>query len=168
MKTTLAFDNGVTGSLAIFGPNGTIFEPMPVKPQLMGKSGKVIKRIDHDALRAILLSHCPFNGDGKLLGECVAHVERPFTGGAMMVNVAVLSARAYESVIITLEQLGIGYSTQDSKSWQASMLGNIKGSANLKAASKLRGMEMFPQHAQAIKSHKDADSILMGKFYHEK
>lgn len=158
-KTTLSFDNGVTGSLAIFSPDGTIFEPMPTKPQLMGKAGKQIKRIDHEQLSLLI---------GNVTEPVHAFVERPFTGGPMMVNVSVLSARAYESVLIVLEQLGIGYETVDSKVWQSAMLGNVKGSANLKVASKLRAMEMFPVHAAAVKSHKDGDSLLMGSFYHNR
>lgn len=158
-RTTIAIDNGVTGSIAIIGPDGTIFEPVPTKEQLMGKAGKVIRRIDHWATDRIL------NGDGDH-SMTHAYIERPFTGSAMMINTTVLSARAHEAVSIVLEQLGIGYETVDSKPWQASMLGAIKGSPALKKASMLLGMQMFPAHAKAIKDHGDADSLLMAQYYH--
>jgi len=160
MKTTVSIDNGVTGSIAIIGPDGTAFEPIPTKEQLMGKAGKVVRRIDHLGLNGLL---------GGQLGQARdihAYIERPFTGSAMMINTTVLSARAHEAVSIVLEQLGIGYETVDSKPWQASMLGAIKGSPALKKASMLRGMQMFPAHAKAIKDHGDADSLLMAHFYH--
>jgi hypothetical protein len=159
-RTTIAIDNGVTGSLAIIGPDGSFFEPVPTKEQLMGKAGKVIRRVCHGSLWAM--------GDMRVRDKfgAYAYVERPFTGSAMMINTTVLSARAHEAVSIVLEQLGIGYETVDSKPWQASMLGAIKGSPALKKASMLRGMQMFPAHAKAIKDHGDADSLLMAQYYH--
>lgn len=163
--TTIAIDNGVTGSIAIMGPDGDFFEPVPTKEQLMGKAGKVVRRIDHQELsRMIVMRLAPY---GTNAGPR-AYIERPFTGSAMMINTTVLSARAHEAVSIVLEQLGIGCETVDSKPWQAAMLGAIKGSPALKKASMLRGMQMFPAHAQAIKEHGDADSLLMAAYYHKK
>jgi hypothetical protein len=167
LKTTIAIDNGTTGSIAIIGPDGVFFESIPTKEQLMGKAGKVVKRIDHQELYAMI---CGRMGD-RCSPEftplsCRAYVERPFTGGPMMVNVASLSARAHEAVSIVLESLQIGYETVDSKGWQLAMLGVINGSDNLKKASKLRGMQMFPAYAEAIKDHGDADSLLMAHYYH--
>ena len=155
MKTTIAIDNGVTGSIAMIGPDGVYFDEIPTMEQLMGKAGKVVRRIDHKRLSGWLEVREPY-----------AYVERPFTGGPMFINVSVLSARAHEAVSIVLEQLGIGYETVDSKPWQASMLGAIKGSPALKKASMLRGMQMFPAHAKAIRDHGDADSLLMAQYYH--
>lgn len=163
-RTTIAIDNGVTGSIAIIGPDGVFFEPVPTKEQLMGKAGKVVRRIDHDALQNMLAGRVThFNGHNA---HARAYIERPFTGSAMMINTTVLSARAHEAVSIVLEQLGIGYETVDSKPWQAAMLGAIKGSPALKKASMLRGMQMFPAHAKAIRDHGDADSLLMAQYYH--
>ncbi len=159
MKTTIAIDNGVTGSISIIGPDGVFFEPMPTKEQLMGRAGKVVRRIDWAVLFSMIQNRT--RGVGHH-----AYVERPFTGSAMMINTTVLSARAHEAVSIVLEQLGIGHETVDSKPWQASMLGAIKGSPALKKASMLRGMQMFPAHAKAIKDHGDADSLLMAQYYH--
>jgi len=163
VKTTIAIDNGTTGSIAIIGPDGVFFEPIPTKEQLMGKAGKVIRRIDTTPLKDLICWH---SDTPRTLTNTTAYIERPFTGSAMMINTTVLSARAHEAVSIVLEQLGIGYETVDSKPWQAAMLGAIKGSPALKKASMLRGMQMFPAHAKAIKDHGDADSLLMAHYYH--
>lgn len=157
-RTTIAIDNGVTGSVAIIGPDGVVFEPIPTKEQLMGKAGKIIRRIDHVELHRLLFPHC--------CAGFRVYVERPFTGSAMMINTTVLSARAHEAVSIVLELLSAPYETCDSKQWQASMLGNIKGSPALKKASMLRGIQMYPAFAKAIKDHGDADSLLMAQYYH--
>lgn len=158
-KTIIGIDNGSSGTFAVIGPFGSIFETMPVKEQLMGRAGKLIKRIDHAALSLILGPYC----DKSL--HIHAYIERPFTGSAMMINTSVLSARAFEAVLIVLEQLWVGYTCIDSKEWQKGVLGQIKGSAELKRASMLRGMEMFPQHAAIIKKHKDADGLLIAHHY---
>ena len=164
-RTTIAIDNGVTGSIAIIGPDGVFFEPVPTMEQLMGKAGKVVRRIDHADLRG-LMGYWVGGLDGPTAGRGHAYIELPFSGSAMMINTTVLSARAHEAVSIVLEQLGIGYETVDSKPWQAAMLGAIKGSPALKKASMLRGMQMFPAHAKAIRDHGDADSLLMAQYYH--
>lgn len=161
-RTTIAIDNGVTGSIAIIGQDGVFFEPIPTKEQLMGKAGKVIRRICHHELHALIIHRSP-----GWRADIRAYVERPFTGSAMMINTTVLSARAHEAVSIVLEQLGIGYETVDSKEWQKAMLGTIKGSAELKKASMLRGCQMYPALAAAIKDHGDADSLLMAHYYHK-
>lgn len=165
-RTTIAIDNGTTGSIAIIGPDGVFFEPIPTKEHLMGKAGKVVRRIDHDGLQNMLAARVThFQGHYK---HATAYVERPFTGSAMMINTTVLSARAHEAVSIVLEQLGIGYETVDSKEWQRAMLGTIKGSAELKKASMLRGTQMYPAMAKTIKDHGDADSLLMAHYYHNR
>lgn len=162
-RITIAIDNGTTGSLAILGPDGTLFEAVPTKEMLMGKAGKVVRRIDHAKLHDILAYN---SGTHPQFANVKAYIERPFTGSAMMINTTVLSARAYEATLIVLEQLGIGHETVDSKTWQLPMLGSIKGSPALKKASKLRGMAMYPALAASIKSHGDADSLLMAHHFH--
>lgn len=160
-RITIGIDNGSTGSIAILGPDTPFFEPMPVKEWLMGKAGKLVQRINHRELGAMLSARLPCDM------SCVrAYVERPFTGSAMMINTSVLSARSYEAVLIVLEQLGIGLSTVDSKEWQAAVLGGIKGSIALKKASKLRGCSMYPALAGTITDHGDADGLLMAHHFH--
>ena len=157
--TTIGIDNGTTGSIAIISPDGVFFEPSPTCEAVIGRAGKVVKRIAWAELFAMI--------DGRFMDNgCRAYIERPFTGSAMMINTTVLAARAHEATMIVLEQLGIGYETVDSRQWQKAMLGDVTGSANLKKASMLRGIQMFPAHAQAIKEHGDADSLLMCHYYH--
>lgn len=158
-RTTLAVDNGVTGSVAVIGPDGVLFEAIPTKESLEGKAGKVVRRIDHAILRAILSNYSP--------RDTRCYIEKPFTGGPMFVNTMTLSARAYESVVIVMELLEIGTTTVSSKDWQRAMLGTVKGSAELKKASMLRGCQMYPALAAAIKDHGDADSLLMAHYYHK-
>jgi hypothetical protein len=165
-RTTIAIDNGTTGSIAIIGPDGVFFEPVPTREQLMGKAGKVVRRINWKELSSMIYARSGDKCSERYPADTYGYVERPFTGSAMMINTTVLSARAHEAVSIVLEQLGIGYETVDSKPWQAAMLGAIKGSPALKKASMLRGMQMYPALAATIKDHGDADSLLMAQYYH--
>lgn len=157
-RTIIAIDNGTSGSVGILSPSGATFCDVPTKPALhYSKKGNTHQRIDAYEL-VMLLS--PFTGS-----PCHAYVERPFTGSPMMINTMLLSARAYEAVVIALEQLGIGYETVDSKGWQSAMVPGVKGSANLKQASKLKGIQLYPSLAPYINKHGDADGLLMAHYY---
>lgn len=161
---TIAIDNGTTGTIALLGPDSPFFDVVPAKPYLLGRAGKVVKRIDWRDLSAMIFQRLPMHQQKNVRG----YVERPFTGSPMMINTTVLSARAHEAVLIVLEQLAIGVETVDSKEWQAAMLGTVKGSPALKQASMLRGMAMYPQFAAQIKAHGDADALLMAHYYHNR
>lgn len=158
---TIGIDNGTTGSIAILGPSGSLFEPMFTKEQSEGMAGKVIRRIDCETLEHWLRNNI------DTLATAFAYVEKPFTGSPMMINTCVLAARSYEAVIVTLERMGVGYQQVTSKDWQKAILGDVKGSPALKKASMLRGMQMYPQHAKAIKDHGDADALLIAHHYHK-
>ena len=157
---TVGIDNGTTGSVAIIGPNGALFEPMFTKEHSEGMAGKVIRRIDCEILEHWLLNNI------DTLATAFAYVEKPFTGSPMMINTAVLAARSYEAVIVTLERMGIGYQQVTSKDWQRAILGEVKGSPALKKASRLRGAQMYPALAAAIQAHGDADGLLIAHHYH--
>jgi hypothetical protein len=159
---TIGVDNGTTGTIAIIGPSGSLFEPMFTKEHSEGMAGKVIRRIDCDALEVWLR-----NNIDDPMGRAFAYIEKPFTGSPMMINTSVLAARSYEAVIVTLERMGIGYRQVTSKDWQKAVLGDVKGSPALKKASMLRGCQMYPQHAMAIRSHGDADGLLIAHYYHK-
>lgn len=159
---TIGIDNGSTGSIAILSPAGALFEPMFTKDQAEGKAGKIIKRIDVASLEYWLDQNIE-----RPMGRAFAYIEKPFTGSPMMINTAVLAARSYEAVIVTLERMGIGYQQVTSKDWQKAILGDVKGSPALKAASKSRGQQMYPQLAKAIQSHGDADGLLIAHHYHK-
>ena len=157
---TIGIDNGTTGSIAILGPDSAIFETMPTMRVNEGREGKMITRIDHKELAALLRLHIP------VMARAHAYVEKSFTGSAMMINTSLLAARSYEAVIIVLEQLGIGYHRIASSDWQKPVLGAVKGRENLKAASLSRGVQYYPQLAAAIKAHGDADGLLIAHHYH--
>lgn len=166
-RVTIGIDNGATGSVGIIHPGGVIFDEVPSKPFLAGKSGKTITRVDHAKLGEwIELNACAHGTVTR--SNVFAYVERPFTGSAMMVNTMVLSARSFEAVIIVLEQLNIGYEVVDSKEWQRPLLGAVRGSAELKRASLMRGSQLYPAHAEAIRSHGDADGLLIAHHFHHR
>ncbi len=160
-KITIGVDNGSSGSIAIIGPDGVIFEPMPTKAAVMGKKGKMIKRIDHGRLDDLLIPYADNIGI-----EIHAYIERPFTGSAMMINTTVLAARAFEAVCIVLEQAGIGYTDVDSKEWQAAILPGVKGTPELKLASRVLGVQKYPKLASKISDHGDADGLFIAQHYH--
>jgi hypothetical protein len=156
-------DNGSTGTLAVIRDGVCLhFGPTPTKDALhYGKKGKLTKRLDRAAFRSGIEPLV----DG---GISRAYVERPFTGGPMMIN-AMLSARGFfEATLCALEDMGIGYEVVDSGEWQKAMLGAVKGSAELKKASMLRGIQIYPEWADAIKKHGDADALLIAHHYARK
>ena len=164
--TIIGIDNGQSGTIGIMRDGQAVcFVETPTMDTLhYGKKGKISQRLDRGALRNLLIHHADINAMGGEV-KARAYVERPFTGGAMMIN-AMLSARSfYEATIITLEDLGIGYEVVDSGEWQKALLGAVKGSAELKKASMLRGIQLFPQYAEAIRKHGDADGLLISYHY---
>jgi len=161
MKVTIGVDNGSSGSVGIIGDGDTVFFGMPVKEELhYSKKGNIIKRVDWVELQKAL---SPFIGH-----ECQVFIERPFTAGPAFVNTMLLSQRSYEAVIITLELLELGHKTIDSKEWQSTQLPGVKGSSELKKASKLRGIQLYPALAHYIKEHGDADGLLIARHYHNR
>jgi len=153
--TIIGIDNGTSGSFAIIGPNGVVFDEMPIKDSLLGKAGKHIKRIDVPKFMDILAHNKE--------KDIFAYVERPFTG--QFLNAVLPAQRSFEAVLIALELLRIGYEVVDSKTWQVPVLGQIKGSSELKKASMLRGCQMYPKLTSAIKAHGDADGLLIAHHF---
>lgn len=161
MKTTIAVDNGCTGSIAIISPAGTIYTGTPTKDALhYSKKGGTHQRIDHAELELMLQ---PYMAEGPHV-----YLERPFTAGPMMINTSLLSARAFEATLIVLERLEYGYTVVDSREWQKALLPGVTGSANLKKASRLKGLELYPELGSAIKQQGDADGLLIAHYYHGK
>lgn len=149
-------DNGTSGTIGLISPDETIFFPTPVIKELSyTKAAKYITRIDHKKLYDVfsVLENLPV----KIL------LERPYTGQQIK---AIQSAmRAIESTLVVLELLKIPYEYIDSKEWQRELLPNgIKGSANLKKASKQIGIRLFPQFKNEIEKHGDADGLLIAEY----
>jgi hypothetical protein len=153
MSIVIGIDNGTSGSYSIISPKYVTFGSMPTKKSILGKQERVITRIDVKQLKLTLVSGM----DGK------AYIERPFTG--RFINAMLPAQRAFEAVLITLEQLGIPYEVIDSKVWQKPLLGGVKGSENLKLASRLKGIELYPDLKDVILDHGDADGLLIAHHF---
>lgn len=158
-KIYIGVDNGTTASWGIVGDIEPVFFKVPTFKQLSFQKTKKtnITRIDTKALHAILVPLVRKYSVKAIL-------ERPMLNSARF-NASVSGARALEAVLIVLESLGIGYEYCDSKGWQKEFLpAGIKGSVELKKASKDVGIRMFPQFEKEITKHKDADGILIAEY----
>ena len=172
MSTIIGIDNGSTGSIGIIRDGVAVhFGPVPTQDYLhYGKKGSIGKRLDRKALRSLLMDVCnPRRPDGSWedwdhgLSSRRVYVERPFSG--KFINAVVPAHRFFEATIITLEDLGLGSEVVDSGVWQKPILGGVSGSAELKKASKLRGIQIYPQLTDAIKKHGDADGLLIAHHF---
>ena len=158
---TIGIDNGQSGSVAILGaPDGPLFFPVPTQDYLhYGKRGTVGKRLLRSGLALTLRL-------AKTWGNAYVYIERPFSG--KFINAVLPAHRFYEATIIVFEDLELGYEVVDSQTWQKPVLGNVTGSANLKKASMLRGIQYYPALADVIRKHKDADGLLIAHHFHSR
>ena len=163
---TVGIDNGTSGSIGVIGylgggigsgPRQVDFCKVPTQEYLhYGQRGTISLRLDRAALTLIL---APVVCSGTRV-----FIERPFSG--QFINAVVPAHRTFEATIIVMEDLGLGYTVIDSREWQKPVLGAVSGSAELKKASKLRGIQLYPQHRDAITKHKDADGLLIAHHFH--
>lgn len=150
----LGIDNGTSGSYGVVEKGVySKYGMMPSFRSILGKKERVISRIDVTALMAIIHFHIPDK----------AYVERPFTG--RFLNAVLPAQRAFEAVLIALELEDVPYEVIDSKVWQKPLLGDVKGSANLKEASRKLGCELYPEHKDQIDKHGDADGLLIAHHF---
>lgn len=161
-KIYAAIDNGVSGSIAVIHPDGTVFyEPTPVIKCLNYTKTKAwMNRLNYKKFKEMLEEQMVKPGlPVKLL------IERP------MVNpkrwAATVSAlRCDEAQRGMLDLLEIPYTYEDSKTWQRDgkntkgMLPSGLEGDELKVASKQIGQQLFPK----CKIKKDADALLMAEF----
>lgn len=165
-KVYVGIDNGSTGSIGIITPESSSMAHPPVRKQLnYHKKAENISRIDYPEFVKWLIA---LRDSSAINGwQLMAILEKPFTG---MPNAAVLAGRVYEAEIIALEECGIPYTTICASDWQgtikrAGMLpSGLKGSAEHKAASRDIGLRLFPDLADAIKKHRDADGLLIAEW----
>lgn len=156
----MGFDNGVTGSIGIIKDNGDYeFHPTPIKKeQSYTKTKQNISRIDFPALVELLEQFR--NENVKVL------VERPMVN-PMRFKASASALRSLEATLIALEQLNYSFEYIDSKEWQKLLLPNgIKGSPELKKASKDIGTRLFPKEADKFKT--DADGLLIAEYLRRK
>ena len=150
-------DNGSTGTIGIINEDKVLFVLTPCKNVLdYQKKAKHISRVDYPALYELL-------EDYPSLG-IKFFIERPLKNPGLF-EASASGLRAFEATLICLEQLNYPYSVIDSKTWQKKMFPEgIKGSAELKKASVDVGCRLFPQFAEAIRKHKDADGLLIAEW----
>lgn len=158
----IGIDNGVTGSIGwIFkGKPGLIKMPV-INVADYGKSGKRINRIDVKKLKQLLNG---FKAEAEQADqEIKILMERPFMGDATKIHAMLSSARAFEATLIVIEVLQIGFRVIDSREWQKVILPGIKGSPALKAASKQKAVEMFPELRTSF-TISDADGLMIAEY----
>lgn len=157
MCTFIGIDNGVTGSIGIITKEFYKFIPTPVIKQLSyTKAKQNITRIDHNQLKKILSEY----DNIKMIG-----IERPMVNPKRF-KASVSALRALENTLIVIESLNLPFEYLDSKQWQKVLLpSGIKGSPELKKASKEIGSRMFP----LIETKKDDyDGILIAEYIRRK
>jgi hypothetical protein len=150
-------DNGVSGSIGFVSENNSLFILTPTKLCTnYQKKAKQLNRIDFQGLRSLFSDFTSEN--------IKVFLERPLVNSGRFEATA-SALRAFEATIICLEELGLPYEYIDSKQWQKKLLPEgLKGSQEQKKASMDVGMRMFPQFAEAIRKHKDADGILIAEW----
>jgi len=179
-RVTVGIDNGSSGSIGIITPWGASFGKVPTQDYLhYGQRGTISKRLDRRELNALLVRSF---GTPELIEACGTYpwvgfsnicvrIERPFTGKFM--NAVLPAHRFFEATICVLEDYyrrhGLGYEVVDSREWQKPMLGaGVKGTVELKKASRLRGTQLYPQFRDEIAAHGDADGLLIAHHFHHR
>lgn len=158
----IGIDNGHTGTMGWVGEglHPAIIETPVTHEQSYTKKAQKIKRIDHFEM---------VRWFKEILGTCepsdvMVVLERPMTNNKFG-SAVVSAARAFEVTRCLVEQMCFPHMIVDSKQWQKVLLpSGIKGSDNLKSASKDIGLRLFPDQAETIKKHGDADGLLMAEW----
>jgi hypothetical protein len=159
MKTYIGIDNGVSGTIGIINEEETSFFKVPTKSEqnYTKKKGNVT-RINGPELIDTL------NG----IPNPMALIERPMVNPTRF-KATTSALRALEAVLLVLEALEIPYQYIDSKEWQRELLPKgIKGTPELKKASKDIGCRLFPQYKELIEKHGDADGLLISEYCRRK
>lgn len=164
-RTIIGIDNGVTGSIAYVTSDGSKrdFKPVPVKKeQNFQKKKSNITRLDFNKYLNLI-----YKWLSELTEEIHVLIERPFLNPKGL-KATISAMRCLESTLILIEHYFPQFSFEyiDSKEWQRIMLPNgIKGTSELKKASLDIGCRLFPELSEAIKKHKDADSLLIAEYF---
>lgn len=156
-EISIGIDNGVSGSIGIITKDWSKYLLTPTfSQQNYTKKKANITRIDWNALYEMLLPYSVLN--------TFVLLERPMVN-PMRFNASTSALRSLESTLVVIERLKLAHAYLDSKEWQKILLPQgIKGSDELKKASLDIGCRLFPQHAEMIKKHGDADGLLMAEY----
>ena len=161
MRIFCAVDNGATGTIGAIHENGSLsaFMPVPVYvSQDYNRSGvHRTTHVDYDVLKGMLK-------DLKSQGELHLITERPLKNPRLF-RATISGVRAHEILLAVARSLGLQIEeTLDSRDWQTTMCGPFEKGES-KPASVRAGCELFPEHADDIRRHGDADGILMAEFH---
>ena len=164
-KLFIGIDNGVTGTIGCIYNNKTWFFEVPIKTEQnytkkKGNISRIVTSKLKEQFDLILNEEWP--------ESIMCLIERPMIN-AIRFAASISAARALETILIVVEGLQIPYQYEDSKAWQGLLLPKgIKGGPALKEASKTIGCRLFPQHADLINKHGDADGILLAEYCRRK
>lgn len=164
-KLYIGIDNGVSGTIGAIYNNQTWFEKVPVRSeQNYTKKKANVTRIDFPKLLNFLATLLDQDG----IESIICLIERPMVNSTRF-KASTSALRALESTLIAVEYFHIPIQYEDSKAWQRELLPrNIKGSPELKEASKQIGCRLFPQHEELIVKHGDADGMLLAEYARRK
>jgi hypothetical protein len=157
----VGIDNGITGSIGIISKDKYDFLPVPsFEDREYTKKKQFLHRIDVKKLISLL----PANG--------FILVERPMVNTRAFVS-SKSALRALEATMISLElrgyKRGESYDFVDSKDWQKEFFSSaIIGRKELKNASKIIGLKLFPLNEKLINKLGDADGLLIAEYARRK
>lgn len=160
VKTYIGVDNGVTGSLAMIRAEESAMVEVPVvRQQSYQKEKAQITRIAYHDLVACLSEWVRHSR-----GYAFVVIERPYVNPKGFKATA-SALRALEATLIAVESLGLPYAYVDSRQWQRQLLPKgVRGTSELKLASRDIGIRLFPQLSDAVTRHGDADSLLIAEW----
>lgn len=156
-KIFVGIDNGVSGTIGVVGDK-VIFTKTPTKSELNYTKKKAnVTRVDYRKLYDLLNEIVQqYEND-----EIIIAMERPMVNPTRFV--ATTSAlRAWEALLICVEELGLPYVFIDSKEWQKIMLPKGVTGTELKKASVNVGNRLFPNFKDF--KHEDRDGILIAEY----
>lgn len=166
MNVTIGIDNGQSGSVAILGPLPAVFAPVPTFECLhhSRSKGGVTRRLHRAKLSQIIRDYQKSVPCSDHAPAVRVYLERPYTG--KFLNATLPAHRFFESTLCLLDDMDLGYEVIDSRDWQSVELPAIRGTPELKKASRLRGCQLYPHLRDAVTKHGDADSLLIAHRYH--
>lgn len=175
----IGMDNGATGTICswIVNTNQIDFLLTPAKREInYQKQINYIDRIDHEKIKTWIKNNIKnaqllYNREIRI----IIIIERPMVNPQRF-DASLHAVRAFESILVILQQLNIKYITIDSKQWQHYFFGKDTSFMDLKFESLKHGINVLKEHnpkdgtqmIQIIRNHGDADALLITKFAIEK
>lgn len=180
INLVIGMDNGCTGTICswIVENNKIDFRQTPSKHMLnYQKDINYIDRLDHEEIKTwinnqIKCAKLLYNNEIRI----IIILERPMVNPQRF-DASLNAVRAFEALLVILQQLNLKYITIDSKQWQHHFFGKDTSFMNLKLESLKMGIDLLRQYKnnknyaemiEVVKSHGDADALLITKYAIEK